>query len=89
MNYKIIAINALIAITAITIITITPQFANASSGAISDGASDGKAQGHRDAINGESPNDDCGEGHSNDYCTAYKIAYNIEYQWTNLVQDKD
>jgi hypothetical protein len=89
MDYKIISINVLVALTAITIITINTQFASASSGTTSDGARDGKAQGHTDAINGDSPNDDCGEGRSNDYCTAYKMAYNIEYHWTNLVQDKD
>ena len=43
--------------------------------------------GHRDAINGEPANDRCGSSHSNDYCTAYKMAYNIEYYWTSLVQD--
>ena len=49
----------------------------------------GKHKGIEDAMDGESPDDDCGEDRSNDYCTAYKIAYNIEYHWTNLVQDKD
>ncbi|HKG87751.1 MAG TPA: hypothetical protein VKA95_05445 [Nitrososphaeraceae archaeon] len=29
----------------------------------------------------------CDSGHSNGYCAAYKIAYNIEYYWTSLVQD--
>ena len=71
----------------IILITANIPTVNASS-TYADGQRAGKAQGHRDAINGESPDDDCGEDHSNDYCTAYKIAYNIEYHWTRLVQDQ-
>jgi hypothetical protein len=55
--------------------------------ASSNGSSDGKTQGHIDAMNGYPADASCGSGHSNDYCTGYKIAYNIEYYWTRLVQD--
>ncbi|MGH9950506.1 MAG: hypothetical protein ACRD5J_02690 [Nitrososphaeraceae archaeon] len=52
-----------------------------------DGSRNGKAQGHSDAINGRPSDASCGSGHSNSYCAAYKVAYNLEYHWTNLVQD--
>lgn len=66
----------------IAIVTTIPT-ANASS----DGGRDGKAQGHRDAMNGEPADGRCPSGNTNDYCTGYKIAYNIEYYWTRLVQN--
>ncbi|HZA61322.1 MAG TPA: hypothetical protein VE573_00505 [Nitrososphaeraceae archaeon] len=45
------------------------------------------ALGNIDAMNGYPADDRCGSGHTNDYCAAYKIAYNVEYYWTKLVQD--
>jgi hypothetical protein len=53
-----------------------------------DGQRAGKAKGHSDAMSGRSADARCGSGHSNDYCAGYKIAYNVEYYWTKLVQDQ-
>ena len=78
---KIISTIAIVAMVG-AIVTTIPA-ANASS----DGGRDGKIQGHSDAINGYPADASCGSGHSNDYCAGYKIAYNIEYYWTILVQD--
>jgi hypothetical protein len=82
MENKITILTIAILAVAITTITTIPT-ANASS----SGGSDGKRQGHIDAMNGYPADASCGSGRSNDYCASYKIAYNIEYYWTTLVQD--
>jgi hypothetical protein len=83
--------NKLIITLAVVILTTTVVAANIPTvlalETYADGHRVGKAQGHRDAINGYAANDRCGSGHSNDYCGGYKIGYNIEYYWTKLVQD--
>jgi hypothetical protein len=71
----------------ISVTIISVQSADAST-TFSDGQRAGKAQGHSDAMNGYPANARCGSGHTNDYCAAYKVAYNIEYYWTRLVQDR-
>jgi hypothetical protein len=85
MNKKIITLIGVAALIA-SIAIMNIQSASAST-TYADGSKAGKAKGHSDAINGRLANDRCGSGHSNDYCTAYKIAYNIEYYWTKIVQD--
>ena len=86
MNKKMIMIT-FIAVAALmaSIVTMNTQSASASS-TYSEGSREGKAEGHSDAINGRPANDSCYRD-DNDYCLSYKIAYNAEYYWTNLVQD--
>ena len=86
MNNKMITLIGVAALMA-SIVTMNTQSASASS-AYAEGSREGKAEGHSDAINGRAANDRCGSGHSNDYCLGYKIAYNAEFYWTNIVQDK-
>lgn len=62
-------------------VTITSIQSVDASTTMADGQRDGKAQGNIDAMNGYPADDRCGPGHTNDYCAAYKIAYNVEYYW--------
>jgi uncharacterized membrane protein len=84
MNKKIITLTGVVALIASLIVMNTSASASTT---YEDGSRAGKAKGHSDAISGKIANDRCGSGHSNDYCAAYKIAYNIEYYWTKIVQD--
>jgi hypothetical protein len=84
-NNKIIVLAGVAALMA-SMVFMNIQNASASS-AFAEGSREGKADGHRDAINKEPSDARCGSGHSNDYCVGYKIAYNAEYAWTRLWQD--
>ena len=85
MNKKMIALIGVAALMA-SIVTMNTQSASASTmGA--DGSRDGKAEGHSDAIDGNRANDDCNID-DNEYCLSYRIAYNAEYYWTKLVQNR-
>ena len=85
MNKKMITLIGVAALMA-SIVTMNTQSASASTTS-SEGSSDGKAEGHSDAINGNYANDDCNRD-DNEYCFAYRVAYNAEYYWTKIVQNK-
>ena len=84
MNKKMITLIGVAALMA-SIVTMNTQSASASS-IYAEGSREGKAEGHSDAINGRAANDNC-DRDDNDYCLGYKLAYNAEYYWTNIVQD--
>ena len=61
------------------IVTFTGSIGGTGSGTFLEGQGDGKNEGYRDAINGRPFDDRCPSGKNNEYCIAYRLAYDWEY----------
>ena len=57
-------------------------------GTFAEGQRDGKAEGYRDAINGNPADNRCPSDKNNAYCIGYRLSYDIEYQVTKWLPRK-